>query len=127
VNRRKFLAGSAAAGAMLSKAPSVKAAAGDSPAILGGTPVRRDPFPSWPITDEQEEKAIVSVLRSGKWNRGAGGVVSRFEESYSKLMCSQRCLATANGTSALLVTLNTMGIGSGRRSNRAPVHFRSHH
>ncbi|MGJ5814546.1 DegT/DnrJ/EryC1/StrS family aminotransferase [Paludibaculum fermentans] len=113
MNRRKFLAGSAAAGAILSTAPRVQAAASDRPAILGGTPVRRNPFPSWPITDEQEEKAILSVLRSGKWNRGMGQVVNRFEESYSKLMGSHRCLATANGTSALLVTLNTMGIGPG--------------
>jgi len=55
----------------------------------------------------------MAVLRSGKWGRGTGDVVNRFEAAYSKLMGSQRCLATANGTSALLVALNTLGIGAG--------------
>src|SRR5262245_8220259 len=114
MNRRRFIARSVAAAAVTAEARRAAIAApGDRPAVLGGAPVRRQPFPSWPIFHEQEEKAILSVLRSGKWNRGTGQLVNRFEESYSKLMGSQCCLATANGTSALLVTLNTMGVGHG--------------
>jgi perosamine synthetase len=115
MNRRRFIAGSVAAAAVATQArrAAIAATPGDRPAVLGGTPVRRQPFPSWPISDEQEEKAMLSVLRSGKWNRGTGQVVNRFEESYAKLMGSQCCLATANGTSALLVTLNTMEVAPG--------------
>lgn len=124
MNRRRFIARSVAAAAVVTEARRTAiAAAGDKPAVLGGAPVRRQPFPSWPISDEQEEKALLSVLRSGKWNRGTGQVVNRFEENYSKLMGSQFCLATANGTSALLVTLNTMGVSAGDDVIVAPYTF----
>jgi hypothetical protein len=42
-------------------------------AILGGTPIRTKPFPSWPVFDEREERALLGVLRSGKWWRYSYG------------------------------------------------------
>lgn len=111
MKRRSFLAAGSAVTAVIK--PQAKAATTGKPALLGGEPVRRVAFPGWPITDQQEEQAILGVLRSGKWNRGNGQMVNRFEESYARLMGAQRCLATANGTSALLVSLNTMGVGAG--------------
>ncbi len=39
-------------------------------ALFGGTPVRRDGFPSWPIYDQQEERALLEVLHSGRWWSG---------------------------------------------------------
>jgi len=119
VDRRKFIAGTVVAGALASRATAVT----DKPAALGGDPVRREPFPSWPVSDEEEEKAILAVLRSGKWGRGNGQVVNRFEESYSKLTGAQRCLAVANGTSALLVSLNALGVGPGDEVVVAPYTF----
>ncbi len=35
-------------------------------AIRGGTPVRTESFPSWPIFDQTDEEALLRVLRSGK-------------------------------------------------------------
>src|SRR4051794_1224862 len=102
MNRRNFLAGTAAATALTT--PQLQAAGTPAkPALLGGTPVRREPFPSWPVRDTTEEQAMVNVVRSGKWFRGSGQAVAKFEEEYAKLTGAQRCLATANGTSALLV------------------------
>ena len=75
--------------------------------------MRKAAFPAWPIIDREEEQAILGVLRSGKWNRGNGKTVSQFEDEYARMMGAQRCLATANGTSALLVSLNTLGVGPG--------------
>src|SRR4051794_24834431 len=115
MDRRKFMTSTAAAASALAttSAGAPVPTVADKPAVRGGTPVRKQPFPSWPVEDETEEKALLAVLRSGKWNRGNGGVVDRFEAAYSKLMGSQRCLATANGTSSLLVALNTLGVGAG--------------
>lgn len=42
-------------------------------ALNGGTPVRSKPFFSWPIVDEEGEKALLDVYRSGKWWRFAFG------------------------------------------------------
>jgi perosamine synthetase len=126
VSRRKFLgtvvAGSALMGAV--PAPAARAAlrapgratparsAGQSaPALLGGTPVRKTPFPSWPIADAREEQALVDLIRSGKWFRGER--VAAFESAYAALTGAKHCLATANGTSALITSLAALGVGPG--------------
>ncbi len=83
----------------------------NGPALLGGTPVRRRPFPSWPVADAREEDALVRVIRSGKWFRGEN--VAAFEAAYASLTGAKHCLATANGTSALITSLAALGVGPG--------------
>jgi dTDP-4-amino-4,6-dideoxygalactose transaminase len=85
----------------------------DTPALLGGAPVRREPFPAWPVADQSEERALAEVIRSGQWYRVGGQQVDRFEAAYAKLTGSPHCLATANGTSALIVSLQALGVGAG--------------
>jgi perosamine synthetase len=122
VTRRTFLEAVVAAGAVSASRrtearvrPSSQSAtvvtSSKAPALLGGTPVRRTPFPSWPVADAREEDALVRVIRSGKWNRGEN--VSAFETSYASLTGAKHCLATANGTSALITSLGALGIGPG--------------
>jgi perosamine synthetase len=81
------------------------------PALLGGTPVRTEPFPSWPVAGELEERELQQVLRSGQWNRH--DQVEAFETEYAALTGTEHCLATANGTSALLTSLVALGVGPG--------------
>jgi perosamine synthetase len=88
-------------------------AAAAAPAVLGGEPVRRTPFPSWPVADTREEQALTDVVRSGKWGRGNGKQVERFETQYAALTGAKHCLATANGTSALFTALCALDIGPG--------------
>src|SRR5215472_5040196 len=95
-------------------APALAAAvsaegAGQRPAMLGGAKAHPDPFPSWPVVDQTEERAILETLRSGKWYRGNGKNVARFEEEYAGPPGAKPCLATANGTAALYTALNAMG------------------
>jgi dTDP-4-amino-4,6-dideoxygalactose transaminase len=84
-----------------------------TPAVLGGTPVRTAPFHAWPVADQSEERALSEVIRSGQWFRVGGQQVDRFEAAYAKLTGSPHCLATANGTSALIVSLQALGVGAG--------------
>ncbi len=116
-NRRQFIGSAVGTGVMMASAktdPLIAApSAADKPAILGGTPVRKMPFPSWPITDQKEEKALLDVLHNGKWFRGDGKIVELFEKTYAQQMGSRHCLATANGTSALITSLAGLGIGPG--------------
>ena len=96
----------------------------DKPALLGGTPVRKGRWPSWPVFDRKEEDELLGVLRSGKWYRGAGKYnVDRFEAAYAQLTGAKHCLATANGTSALLVSLNALGIQAGDEVILPPYTF----
>jgi dTDP-4-amino-4,6-dideoxygalactose transaminase len=93
--------------------------------LLGGEPVRKQAFPGWPVFNQMEEKALVDTLRSGKWNRGGGtdSRVERFEQQYARLTGAKHCLATANGTSALLASLSALEIGPGDEVILPPYTF----
>jgi dTDP-4-amino-4,6-dideoxygalactose transaminase len=110
LTRRKLLA-AASTGLVATRA--ARATGNGKLAVLGGSPVRTAPFPSWPVIDETEEKAWMKVLRGGKWNRLDGDNARQFEETWAAKLGAKHCLATANGTSALIISLNALGIGPG--------------
>lgn len=112
LTRRKFL-GTAAAGMAATPVFTPFSATDNKPALLGGSPVRAEAFPAWPKFDSREEQALMEVLHGGKWNRGTGQKVGSFEEAYARLMGAKHCLATANGTSALLTSLAALDVGPG--------------
>ena len=133
MNRRQFLGTTAIAGAgatlsfsQVVRAQNSGAGAGDKPALLGGKPVRSRPPREWPIMDEREDKAMLETVHSGKWFRGNGKNVSRFEEAYAKATGAKNCLATNSGTSALFTSLAAVGVAAGRRSHRGPLHLHRH-
>jgi dTDP-4-amino-4,6-dideoxygalactose transaminase len=103
--------------------PTVSAAGADKPALLGGPPVRSTPFPSWPVVDEREEKALLDTLHGGRWFRGSGQTVTRFEEAWATLTGARHCLATANGTSALFASLAGLDVGPGDEVILPPYTF----
>lgn len=109
LSRRGFLSGASAASVALSASASQAA----KPALLGGAKVRTQPFPSWPVTDVTEERALLDVLHSGKWYRGSGQNVKRFEQEYARVTGAKECLAVCNGTAALTVALNVVGVEPG--------------
>ncbi len=118
-SRRTFLAiagaaslASRAAAASQSASQAVPArSASGTPAALGGAPVRTAPFPAWPVSDAVEDRALTDVLTSGHWNRGSR--VDAFEREYAGLTGTTHCLATANGTSALVAAMAALDIGPG--------------
>jgi len=93
------------------------------PALLGGTPAHTGGWSPWPTWRESWEPAIIKVLRSGKWYRGEGGHVAEFEDAYAKLIGAKRCLATASGTTSLLVALHVMGVDAGDEVIVSPYTF----
>jgi dTDP-4-amino-4,6-dideoxygalactose transaminase len=111
-DRRSFLVTSAAASAAMA-VTSTTTAEEDKPALLGGKPLRREPFPGWPRFDQRDEKNVLEVLHSGKWFRGGAECVNRFEAAYAGLTGARHCVATANGTGALLTSLAALGIEPG--------------
>ena len=105
--RRHFLAAAAASG-VLQSATTV-----EKPALLGGPKARKVRFDSWPKFDLSEEKALIDVLRSGHWYRGNGDRVKKFEEAFGAMTGSKNVLATCNGSAALFISLNTVGVEPG--------------
>ena len=137
VSRRSFLKHTAAAGAGTAVArctrlapllgagvaPQVFAATAEKPAALGGSPVRQGKYPAWPVFDSLEENALREVLQSGKWFRGSGRKVAEFEAAYAKLTGAKHCIATANGTSALVASLGGLDLGPGDEVILPPYTF----
>ena len=103
----------ASAALSLEAAPPADTAAG-MPAILGGAKTHPAPFPSWPVFDQTEERAVLDTLRSGKWYRGTGKTVEAVPAAPMRELTGARfCLAMANGTSALLTSLSALGVEPG--------------
>lgn len=81
-------------------------------ALLGGRPVRTQPFPAWPLADEREAALLHSVLESGVWSR-RGPRERDFEERFSEFCGSDFALCVSNGSVALELALRALGVGPG--------------
>ncbi|MDO8951502.1 MAG: DegT/DnrJ/EryC1/StrS family aminotransferase [Draconibacterium sp.] len=92
-------------------------------AVNGGEKVRKASWPVWPVWDQAAEADVIAMLRSGKWWRGNGDYVAEFEKKYAGLMGTKRCLATASGTTALLVALHVLGVDAGDEVLVSPYTF----
>lgn len=117
-SRRRFLtttvSGALGLGAAASLPSfSVSARTSQGLAIRGGTPVRSQPFPSWPIVKDNDEKNWSDVLHTGHWCRLDGSYAGRFEKAWAEMLGAKYCLATASGTTALLTCLNALDVGPG--------------
>jgi dTDP-4-amino-4,6-dideoxygalactose transaminase len=96
-------------------------------AIRGGEPLRKAPFPSWPVHDESEVEAVTEVVRSGKWfrfayatgvelNEPASGPMSRaveFAHKFAAYQGAQYGICTANGTGSLEMLFKAIGLWPG--------------
>ena len=127
-SRRAFLRDSAVGSAALGwlgaqSAPQVFAAETHRPALLGGAPVHTGGWAPWPVWSESWEPSVLEVLRSGRWYRGDGGHVAEFEAGYAELLGARRCVATASGTTALLVALHVMDVDAGDEVIVSPYTF----
>ncbi|MCL4795002.1 MAG: DegT/DnrJ/EryC1/StrS family aminotransferase [Bryobacteraceae bacterium] len=78
---------------------------------------------AWPEYDRTEEEALLGVLRSGKWGRIDGSRVAELERQYGALLGARHCVATANGTSALIAAMNAIDIGPGDEVLLPPYTF----
>ncbi|MGC9522433.1 MAG: DegT/DnrJ/EryC1/StrS family aminotransferase [Anaerolineae bacterium] len=86
----------------------------DKLAILGGEPVRTESFPSWPVWDEREQDALLSVLESGIWGIAPdGGKISEFERAFAEAHDAAYGQAVFNGSVALEVALRALDIDYG--------------
>jgi len=118
-SRRKFIKkssltglGSVLAVNMSSSLLASCTASAETPAVLGGIPVRTKEWPEWPQWNpEKDEPRVLEVLRGGVWSRDK--VVSEFEKRWAETIGTKRSLAVVNGTNALIASLVQMDIGAG--------------
>jgi dTDP-4-amino-4,6-dideoxygalactose transaminase len=92
-------------------------------AVKGGSPVRRDPFPAWPIWDEQEERYLLEVLHSGHWGMLNGTKVHSFERAFAAYQQARHGICVVNGTVALEIALRALDIAPGDEIITTPYTF----
>lgn len=81
-------------------------------AVLGGAKIGDLNVPKWPIYDEREEKAIIEVLRSGKWAY-RGPAELDFERAFAEYTDAKYAVAVTNGTHTLRLLMEAYNIGPG--------------
>ena len=71
------------------------------------------PFSQWPSYTEQESAAVQRVLLSNKVNYWTGTEGKTFEKEFAQWCGTQYAIALANGTVALDLALQGLGVGPG--------------
>ncbi len=91
-------------------------------AIDGGTPAKREPnppmYPGGMMIDEEEEQAVLEVLRAKRLFRYYGpyegpSKVAELEQAFAAHMGARHALAVTSGTAALICGLQGIGVGPG--------------
>ncbi|WP_156756350.1 3-amino-5-hydroxybenzoate synthase [Actinokineospora pegani] len=70
-------------------------------------------FPQWPQHDDAERDGLIRALEQGQWWRMGGSEVDSFEREFAAHHGAQHALAVTNGTHALELALQCMGVGPG--------------
>lgn len=71
------------------------------------------PFSPWPSFTEEEAEATRNVILSNRVNYWTGQECREFEKEYAAWCGTNYAVALANGTLALDVALNALGVGAG--------------
>lgn len=89
-------------------------------AVNGGTPVRTDPFPVWPIYGQEEEKLLLEVLHSQKWGgTGKSNVpglepkLPELERQFADMHGAKHAITVVNGTIGITIALQAAGVQPG--------------
>ncbi len=70
-------------------------------------------YPPWPSFEEDEIRAVIAVLESGRVNQWTGTEVVSFEREFARYLGVRHAIALANGSVALDMALSALGIGPG--------------
>lgn len=68
-------------------------------------------FPVWPQFDDAERTGLIRALEQGQWWRMGGSEVDSFEREFAAFHGSEHALAVTNGTHALELALQVLGVG----------------
>lgn len=83
-------------------------------ALVGGKPTVGPVDPElfhWPIVTEEDERAVIDVLRAGNTSRT--DITQKFEAEYAAWVGSKYALGYCNGTASLLGAMWACGVGAG--------------
>src|SRR5262245_14394342 len=82
----------------------------ERPALLGGTPVRPEGPPPWPLSDSDVRAVLESMAADGSWGRYHGPHVPALESALAAYHDVPFALTCASGTFAVELVLRALGI-----------------
>ena len=84
-------------------------------AILGGSPIRTEPYPAWPEFDERDIAAVTEVIRSRQWGGYPypGPQSAEFARRFAEMQGGGYAVLMANGTVTMEIAMRAAGIGWG--------------
>jgi perosamine synthetase len=103
-------------------------------ALLGGPPVRKNPFPPYPILSNEERDAVLEVLREGRLSTFiaspgehflGGWRIKRFEEEFAAYHGVEYAIAFNSCTAALHAAVVGVGVQPGMEVITSPYTFTS--
>ncbi len=84
-------------------------------ALLGGTPVTTEKAPrelfKWPIITEEDEQAVLEVVRQNKFS--GTDITEKFQEEFAAWQGRKYAIAYCNGTAAITTAMFAIGLGKG--------------
>jgi dTDP-4-amino-4,6-dideoxygalactose transaminase len=91
-------------------------------AINGGEQTRTQPWPAWPIFDDNDRAALLEVLESGSWGIGGAAGEAMLQE-FAGFHDAKYGVAVTSGTTALETALRAARVGPGHEVIVPPYTF----
>jgi len=84
-------------------------------ALLGGTPVRSRPWPSWPVRDESERKQLLDSFDNSSWGGFPfpGKKTAELAERFARFQDAKFGIPCSNGSISLEICLRAAGVKAG--------------
>jgi len=84
-------------------------------AVLGGEPIRKEPYPSWPVFDERDITAVTETIKTGRWGGFPypGPNTAAFAHKFAEIQGGGYAVPMMNGTVTMEVALRAADIGWG--------------
>ncbi|MCM3885479.1 DegT/DnrJ/EryC1/StrS family aminotransferase [Frankia sp. R82] len=80
---------------------------------MSGGVLRAPELPAWPQYSDEEREGLIRALEQGQWWRMGGSEVDSFEREFAAYHGADYALAVTNGTHALELALQVLGVGPG--------------
>ncbi|WP_163548167.1 DegT/DnrJ/EryC1/StrS family aminotransferase [Candidatus Frankia nodulisporulans] len=80
---------------------------------MSGEVLRAPELPAWPQYSDEERDGLIRALEQGQWWRMGGSEVDSFEREFGAYHGAEYALAVTNGTHALELALQVLGVGPG--------------
>ncbi len=84
-------------------------------AVFGGQPIRKEPYPTWPVYDQRDIDAVTRVVQSGRWGGFPypGPNTAAFGVKFAEMQGGGYAVPMMNGSITMEVACRAANIGWG--------------